>query len=140
VVSLTCAYCDLPAFVTGRKGKYPGPPVCRAHYERRRRGMDMTAPIRRAYERHDCAYCGRRAVAHAPTGEALCNAHYIRFRRGMDLDAPMTRRVRNDRAASLLERAALALADAESERAYRTARDRLLVYARRYVTDARVAA
>lgn len=43
----TCAYCERPAIYNGARATPAGVLMCMTHYARWRRGLPMTAPVRR---------------------------------------------------------------------------------------------
>ena len=59
--------------------------MCRAHYARDYRGMDMEKPLRRVAPDRGCSVAGC-SEPHKALG--LCNFHYERQARGTALDAP----------------------------------------------------
>src|SRR5690606_17951847 len=68
--------------------------LCTLHYNRKKRGTPLEAPVRKDPEAKGakCSVeaCDRTEVA----ARGLCGAHYSRLRKGQDLDSPVKTRVR----------------------------------------------
>lgn len=64
---------------------------CMAHYQRSVKGLDMDAPIRRAYRGETCTveWCDKR-----PVGRGLCSMHWQRDKSGVDMHKPPREYVR----------------------------------------------
>lgn len=63
--------------------------LCNSHYQRLRRGDDLTKPLRSHYKGQACSvsWCDRPA-----SSAGLCGSHYQRKRQGRDLDLPFPSR------------------------------------------------
>ena len=74
--------CDRPAHAKG---------LCRAHYDRRRDGASLDAPVR-AY-RQPKATCTVEGCPRGAVARGLCGAHYQRALKGRPVDSPIRSRV-----------------------------------------------
>lgn len=83
--SVSCGIgdCKLPA---ARKS------MCYAHYDRERRGVDMSTPIRARSPRIAGAACSVSIFDRLARSKGLCNGHYYRMSKGLELNVRLRSR------------------------------------------------
>lgn len=84
---IKCSYCEKEAIIKG------GEPLCSGHYARKRKGADMTAPMKGRGAFECCVEgCSRKRYR---TKSGMCRLHDARLKKGAPLESPMySKRVR----------------------------------------------